>query len=117
MSWLDEGGNLIRLGARLATPGGEGVIYELANDPSKVAKIYHEAPPPLKVTKLKHLRSLASKSLLEIAAWPTSLLFDVNHRPVPRGFIMPLVKGKEIHRLYGPHDRNVEFPSASWVRS
>jgi len=114
MSWLDESGNLIRLGARLTTPGGEGVIYELANDPSKVAKIYHQAPPAQKVTKLKHLRSLASKNLLEIAAWPTSLLFDVNHRQVARGFIMPLVKGKEIHRLYGPHDRYVEFPSAAW---
>ena len=114
MSWLDESGNLIRLGARLTTPGGEGVIYELANDPSKVAKIYHQAPSAQKVTKLKHLRSLASKNLLEIAAWPTSVLFDVNHRQTARGFIMPLVKGKEIHRLYGPHDRYVEFPSAAW---
>lgn len=114
MSWLDENGNLIRLGARLTTPGGEGVIYALAGDPSKVAKIYHQAPPAQKVTKLKHLRSLASKNLLEIAAWPTSLLFEVNHRQVARGFIMPLVKGKEIHRLYGPHDRYVEFPSAAW---
>jgi len=114
MSWLDEHGNVIRLGPRLTTPGGEGVIYELANDPSKVAKIYHQPPPAEKVTKLKHLRSLASNNLLEIAAWPTSLLFDVNHRHVARGFIMPLVKGKEIHCLYGPHDRYVEFPSAAW---
>jgi len=114
MSWLDENGNLIKLGARLTTPGGEGIIYELANDSSKVAKIYHEAPSPRKVAKLKHLRSLASKNLLEIAAWPTSLLFDVNHRQTACGFIMPLVKGKEIHRLYGPHDRYVEFPLAAW---
>lgn len=114
MSWLDENGNLIRLGARLTTPGGEGTIYELADDPSKVAKIYHQAPSAQKVTKLKHLRSLASKNLLEIAAWPTSLLFDANHQRSARGFIMPLVKGKEIHRLYGPHDRYAEFPSAAW---
>lgn len=114
MSWLDESGNLIRLGERLTTPGGEGVIHYLVGDPTKVAKIYHQVPPTQKVTKLKHLRSLAVKNLLEIAAWPTSLLFDVNHRQVPRGFIMPLVKGKEIHRLYGPHDRYVEFPSAAW---
>jgi len=114
MSWLDENGSLIRLGARLTTPGGEGVIYELANDPSTVAKIYHQIPSVQKVTKLKHLRSLASKNLLEIAAWPTSLLFDANHRQTARGFIMPLVKGKEIHRLYGPHDRYVEFPLAAW---
>ncbi|MDA1277226.1 MAG: hypothetical protein O2960_24710 [Verrucomicrobia bacterium] len=25
-----------------------------------------------------------------------------------------MAKGKEIHRLYGPHDRYVEFPSAAW---
>ena len=114
MSWLDENGNLIRLGARLATPGGEGTIYELASDPSRAAKIYHQAPPARKVAKLKYLRNLASKDLLEIAAWPTSLLFDVSHGQVVRGFIMPLVKGKEIHCLYGPHDRYVEFPSAAW---
>jgi DNA-binding helix-hairpin-helix protein with protein kinase domain len=114
MSWLDENGNLIRLGARLTTPGGEGVIYKLAHDPNMVAKIYREVPPALTVAKLKHLRTLSSKSLLEIAVLPTSLLFDVNHRQVARGFIMPLVKGKEIHSLYGPHDRYVEFPSAAW---
>jgi len=114
MSWLDESGNLIRLGSRLTTPGGEGVIYELDGDPSRVAKIYHQAPSAQKVTKLKHLRGLSSKNLLEIAAWPTSLLFDANHRHTARGFIMPLVKGKEIHRLYGPHDRYVEFPAAAW---
>jgi DNA-binding helix-hairpin-helix protein with protein kinase domain len=114
MSWLDESGNLIRLGAKLTTPGGEGVIYELANDPNKIAKIYHQTPSTQKVTKLKHLRSLASKNLLEVAAWPTSLLFEASHPQTPRGFLMPLVKGKEIHRLYGPHDRYIEFPSAGW---
>lgn len=114
MRWVDESGNVIRLGARLTTPGGEGVIYELANDPSKVAKIYHQAPSAQKVNKLKHLRTFTSPNLLEIAAWPASLLFDGNHRQTARGFIMPLVKGKEIHRLYGPHDRYVEFPSAAW---
>jgi DNA-binding helix-hairpin-helix protein with protein kinase domain len=114
MSWLDESGNPIRLGKRLTTPGGEGVIYELPSDPSKVAKIYHQTPSPQKVTKLKYLRSLASPNLIEVAAWPTSLLFDANHRQAVGGFIMPLVKGKEIHRLYGPHDRYVEFPSAAW---
>ena len=114
MSWLDETGNLIRLGARIATPGGEGAIYELADDPSKVAKVYHQAPSAQKVTKLNHLRSLTSRNLLEIAAWPTSLLFDANNQHAARGFVMPLVKGKEIHRLYGPHDRYVEFPSAAW---
>lgn len=114
MSWLDENGNLIRLGAMRGSPGGEGAIYDLADDPNKVAKIYHRAPPPEKVAKLKHLRSLASKRLLEIAAWPASLLFDMNQREVARGFIMPLVKGKEIHRLYGFHDRCTDFPAVAW---
>ena len=71
------------------------MIYELANDPSKVAKIYHQTPSTQKVTKLKHLRSLASKNLLEVAAWPTGLLFESSHPQTARGFLMPLVKGKE----------------------
>src|SRR5262249_11460337 len=99
MSWVDESGNQISLRARLTTPVGEGVIYELAHDPGNVAKIHLHAPPAHKITKLKHLRKIASANLLKIAAWPTSLLFDANHKEAPRGFIMPMVNGKEIHRL------------------
>jgi DNA-binding helix-hairpin-helix protein with protein kinase domain len=114
MSWIDEQGNLIRLGPRLTTPGGEGVIHQLADNVSAVAKIYHRPPSPQKLAKLHHLRRHSTKRLLDIAAWPTALLLDGNARQNVRGFIMPFVKGKEIHRLYGPHDRYTEFPTVSW---
>lgn len=113
MSWFDENGNSIRLGREIAT-GGEGKLYELANDPSSIAKIYLPEQAADKTEKLKHLRGLRSNSLQQVAALPTSLLYDSPHRHIARGFIMSLVKGKEIHRLYGPHDRYVEFPSANW---
>lgn len=113
MSWVDERGSLVRLGARLTVPGGEGVIYELANDPGRVAKIYHR-PDDRKAAKLRHLRTISSQNLLGISAWPVELLFDGASRQEVRGFLMARVNGKEIHKLYGPHDRYSEFPSANW---
>jgi DNA-binding helix-hairpin-helix protein with protein kinase domain len=59
------------------------------------------------------MKSLATPGLSSTAAWPTSLVFDSHSRRV-RGFVMPRLVGKEIHRLYGPHDRYIEFPSAAW---
>jgi DNA-binding helix-hairpin-helix protein with protein kinase domain len=114
MLCVDESGGLVRLGGQLTTPGGEGTIYELASDPTKVAKIYHQVADAQKVAKLRHLRTISSNGLLGISAWPVSLLFEAHSHQAVTGFLMPLVKGKEIHKLYGPHDRYSEFPAASW---
>lgn len=114
MSFVDETGKSIRLGAKITTPGGEGAIYEIAGDPTSVAKIYHQAQPSEKSVKLIHLRKVASKSLFDIAAWPVNLIYNSSDRQLVRGFTMPRVRGKEIHRLYGPGDRAMEFPAATW---
>lgn len=96
MICLDENGNLIRLGARLTTPGGEGVIYELAGDPSMVAKIYHPGQVAGKTAKLRYLRGLQSQQLHSVAALPTALLFHANQSQTACGFTMPLVKGNGV---------------------
>lgn len=113
MMLINERGDVVRLGAELAR-AGEGTIYEVASDQSLVAKLYHAPPHSQKATKLQHLCRAGNPSLLNIAAWPKSLLFASNDRGTVRGFLMPRIEGKEIHRLYGPRDRHLEFPSAAW---
>ena len=41
MVLVNERGQVVRLGAQLMTPGGEGAIYEVLSDSSLVAKVYH----------------------------------------------------------------------------
>jgi DNA-binding helix-hairpin-helix protein with protein kinase domain len=114
MALVNERGEIVKLGREITTPGGEGSIHEVADNATWVAKIYHSPPPLQKSRKLEFLRRLGNKSLQSVAAWPASLLFSNNDRQTVRGFVMPRMNGKEIHRLYGPRDRHLEFPTADW---
>lgn len=114
MAIVDESGNTVHLGAQLTTPGGEGSIYEIPSDPSLVAKVYHNPPHPQKSVKLEHLCRASNPALASVAAWPRTLIYAVNDRRNIRGFLMSRINGKEIHRLYGPRERQLEFPSAAW---
>ncbi|HEX4119507.1 MAG TPA: hypothetical protein VH619_02670 [Verrucomicrobiae bacterium] len=114
MMLVNDRGILTRLGAQLTTPGGEGAIYEVISDQSLVAKVYHSPPNSQKAAKLEYLCRSPSVGLTIAAAWPKSLLYATNGHSSVRGFLMPRVAGKEIHRLYGPRDRQLEFPSAAW---
>jgi len=111
---LNERGEVVRLGAHLTTPGGEGVIYQVTSDPSCVAKLYHAPPHGQRTAKLRYLCRAGNAGLLDVAAWPRSLLYATGDKTTVRGFIMPRIEGKEIHKLYGPRDRHLEFPSAAW---
>lgn len=113
MSWVNEHGAEVRLGPEIAR-AGEGVIHEVASSPTLVAKLYHTVPHPKKTTKLQHLCRAGNTGLLNISAWPQGLLYSSNDRKTVRGFLMPRIQGKEIHHLYGPRDRQLEFPSAAW---
>jgi DNA-binding helix-hairpin-helix protein with protein kinase domain len=114
MMLVNDRGIVVRLGNQLTTPGGEGAIYDVASDPTLVAKLYHSTPDSEKTAKLQFLCRSASAGLTTAAAWPKSLLYATNDHSAVRGFLMPRVTGKEIHRLYGPRDRHLEFPSAAW---
>jgi DNA-binding helix-hairpin-helix protein with protein kinase domain len=110
---LDQHGRRVAIGRQIGRRGGEGSAYEATSHPGSLVKIYHEQPTHDKADKLHHLAQLAAVNpqLLSFAAWPTSVVTDGRNL---RGFLMPLVKGKEIHQLFGPRERFVEFPSVSW---
>ncbi|HEY6123774.1 MAG TPA: hypothetical protein VIV63_03920 [Steroidobacteraceae bacterium] len=78
-----------------------------------MAKIYHEAPDPNKVSKLAVMARLAPAELLRIAAWPIDLLND--EHGATRGFLMRRVSSREdAHELYSPKSRRRAFPDADF---
>jgi DNA-binding helix-hairpin-helix protein with protein kinase domain len=94
--------------------GGEGAVFAVANDPNRVAKVYHNPPPAETVDKLKTMLALAAPGVLRVATWPVELLFDARSRR-PAGFAMPrLVDYQEIWHLYHPVERLKCFARASW---
>ena len=104
-------GSRVRLGRQLGR-GGEGAVFEVAGD-ARVAKIYHKAPAPAKVDKLRVMTRAATPALLKVAAWPVELLEDEAQRV--RGFLMPRVSAREnAHELYSPKSRRQAFPDADF---
>ena len=115
MELIDSNGRHIHLGPKI-TEGGEGIIFEIPSDASRVAKIFHKPlhQQSLKAKKLQFQCLNKNKELLSISAWPQTILHDSRDSLKIHGFIMPRVSGKEIHFLYSPHDRQNVFPSAGW---
>ncbi len=112
---FDHEGRPVPLGARLGA-GGEGAVFEIAGDAARVAKIYHRPPDEEKATKLRLMADMgaAAPELLDFAAWPGATLARSPGGPVV-GFVMPRRSGaKEIHHLYGPAHRRVDFPQADY---
>lgn len=107
----DAAGATIALG-QLLGKGGEGSVYELGSDKALVAKIYHKEMAPERVQKLRAMTTLDAADLGKFTAWPRHLLFVSGK---PRGFIMPRMVGhKDIHALYSPKSRRMEFPDADF---
>lgn len=109
---VDHQGNPVRLIRELGR-GGEGVVYE-TDSPKRVAKLYLHPLDHQKADKLQAMASLASDSILRIAAWPLEVLRDERTGQV-QGFLMPRITShKPVHLLYGVHSRRNEFPAATW---
>ena len=95
--------------------GGEGAVYAVPMWPRSVAKIYARRPDDQTQMKLAAMVQLGTEELASFAAWPQRLLLDAKTGSV-LGFLMPRVDAhREIHALYGPTDRKVAFPDASWA--
>lgn len=109
---FDADGKELTLGQKLAE-GGEGAIFNVAERSDVVAKIYLARPEPQRIQKLRAMRHVGTPALLKIAAWPVSPLLRPQNGEVV-GFVMPRVKGREAHILYGPRQRQAEFPFADW---
>ena len=108
----DSRGNNVALGKELGR-GGEGAVFDVAGNPTAVAKIYIKPPSRETADKLAAMVSKSTPELLKIAAWPTDILRDSGGQVT--GFLMPKVGGfKAIFRLYLPKPRMQEFPTADW---
>ena len=95
--------------------GGEGSVFEVAGNPSVVAKVYHKTPlPEDQVAKLRVMSSVWSADLEKISAWPRTLLFDPVQRK-PCGLLMSKMEGaRPLHELYGTTARRRHFPDVGW---
>jgi DNA-binding helix-hairpin-helix protein with protein kinase domain len=109
---LGESGRRVRLGRQLGQ-GGEGAIYELADQPELVAKIFHVPLAPLRAEKIRVMAASRTPALDRLTAWPIDLLSLPGGAPI--GLTMPRITGhRDIHQLYSPKSRRAAFPGADW---
>lgn len=114
-TFFNSKGNPINLGRELGK-GGEGVVYEVLENNSWVAKLYDikHQPDALKQAKLRFMVTVADEELLAYAAWPQETLRKSTNGPIV-GFLMPKISGREpVHMLYSPAHRKQKYPSAAW---
>jgi len=106
-------GDPLRFGRELGR-GGEGTVFDLADYPEFVAKIYHSPPDRSKAEKLAAMANGSTDRLRRISAWPLDTIHDASSGVV-RGFVMQRVaRQKDIHVLYGPKTRLRDFPDATY---
>lgn len=111
---LDSISRPVPIGAQIGR-GGEGSVYEVPNEPTLVAKIYHKRPLPEEhVAKLQAMVSCWSSPLETIAAWPRTILYDPSSRK-PCGILMiRMDEARALHELYGTANRRRYFPDVGW---
>lgn len=91
--------------------GGEGEVWSLADDPTRLVKLYHAPLDPNKARKLDAMVRRTKPDLLRFAAWPLDQVCDDEGRVV--GFLMPRFDRREpVHEVYGPASRLAKFPAA-----
>ena len=113
MKVYDSRGNSFLLGSEIGK-GGEGSVYGISKMDGFAAKIYHRPIDDIKNKKLKSMINVKSEILLRICTWPVDTLHSIEDSPVI-GILMPRISGyKEIHKLYSPKTRIIEFPYAGW---
>ncbi len=111
--FFDPQGRAVTLGKELGS-GGEGAVFEIGQDPARVAKIYHRPVSAEKAEKLRCMAQLASVDLVRFASWPLEVLHNGRADQVA-GIVLPRVKDHdEIHKLYSPAQRKIEYPDKDW---
>ena len=109
---IDSQGKVLALGREIGK-GGEGIVYEVQNQPNIVAKIYLKTPDQNKADKICSMVRLGNEDLLKLSAWPRSYVQDHNGATV--GFTMEKLVGyKPLFELYSPKLRLKSFPMADW---
>jgi DNA-binding helix-hairpin-helix protein with protein kinase domain len=112
MAYIDQNSQQVIPGRQIGRRGGEGIVHEALSHKGHVVKFYHQPPDALKAAKLAHMIATGTAEVLSFAAWPRMLVWDPKGNV--RGFLMPVVQGKEIHELYGTKERFLNFPNARW---
>lgn len=99
--------------SNLLGKGGEGEVYELADHPDQVLKVYSEPLSSSKANKLQLMVNRYSEQMQAYAAWPTDLVRDKKGKPC--GFVMKkLDKYMPLHMLFSPMDRKRIFPDKGY---
>ncbi|MBO9633492.1 MAG: protein kinase, partial [Chitinophagaceae bacterium] len=99
--------------SRLLGQGGEGAVYELADHPEQVLKIYSDPLSPEKYNKLQLMVNRFSEQMQAYAAWPMDLVRDQKGKPC--GFVMKkLDQYMPLHMLFSPMDRKKIFPDKGY---
>jgi hypothetical protein len=115
-------GHLITIDPALALgTGGEARVYAIPQEPSLVAKVYHE-PTGDRAHKLMAMLAnppddpLAVREHVAIA-WPVDLLLTTDRRRQCVGFLMPRMSGMHpIADVYNPRARRQKHPWFDYFR-
>ena len=93
--------------------GGEGYVYELANTPSQVLKVYFEELSRSKIQKLQLMVAMTNPQVDAYSAWPKDIVTDQQGRYC--GFVMRKLSGYvPLHHLFSPMDRKRLFPDKGY---
>ena len=93
--------------------GGEGYVYELANNPAQVLKVFIEELTPAKIAKLHLMVTMNSPQIDAYSAWPKDIVKDQQGKYC--GFVMRKLSGYvPLHNLFSPMDRKRMFPDKGY---
>jgi len=118
--------------ADLLGKGGEATVYQIAEQPDTVAKLYHQ-PTAMREAKVRAMVANPPEQpqTHTAIAWPTALLYQKNNQiyatsdeqsfQIPHdgdfvGFLMPKVTASQaLFKAYNPRLRQQTFPEFSWL--
>lgn len=109
--YFDSAGRELACGALLGQ-GGEGAVYDVPDRPQLAIKIYRVELEKERAAKISAMVRFKTANLLKMTAWPSDLVLNEARRPI--GLLMPKIDGKELHQLYGPKSRQIDFPTADF---
>lgn len=111
-SLIDDAGTAVAVGTLLGE-GGEGAVWDIPSRRDLVAKVYHRPLSKDRADKIRAMTPLRTDALSKLTAWPVGLLRHKTNGPI--GLLMPRIAGhKDIHHLYSPKSRRVDFQTADW---
>jgi DNA-binding helix-hairpin-helix protein with protein kinase domain len=109
---VDGGGKPLNLRNKLGE-GGEGSVWDSPGRVDRAIKVYLHPINGAKADKLATMVLVADGPLLQVAAWPSAIVYDARRQPV--GFEMPkLTRQRPLHEIFGTKSRMQSFPSANW---